>query len=87
MLDITEHQAAKQWRRRLGLSRRALSELTGYSEESIRLYEVGRKPNGEPIDPCAFQRYKLGCAAIQAGLSFDWQTATFEVTEKRAIAI
>lgn len=84
---IPEHQRAKQWRIRLGLSRRALSELTGFSPGAIATFELGRQSTGQPIDPAAFQRYRMTCAAVQAGLSFDWQEATFEVTERRRVAI
>lgn len=87
MIDIPEHERAKQWRKRIGLTRRTLSDLTGFSPGSIACFEAGRKSNGEPIDPSAFQRYRLACAAVQAGLSFDWQEASFEVTERRKVAI
>ena len=87
MTNLAEHQAAKQWRKRLGLTRSALADLTGFSAGSIATFEAGRKTNGEPIDPASFQRYKLACAAIQAGLAFDWQTVTFEVQETRRVAI
>lgn len=87
MHNLPEHERAKQWRQRLGLSRRALSDLTGFSPGSIQTFEAGRKHNGDPIDADAFQRYKMACASVQAGLSFDWQEATFEVMERRKVAI
>lgn len=85
--SISEHERARQWRKRIGLTRRALSELTGFSLGSIQTFEAGKQGNGDPIDPAAFHRYKMACASVQAGLSFDWGEATFEVTERRRVAI
>lgn len=87
MADPTEHQRAKQWRLSIGLSRRALGELTGFSAGSIATFEAGRQAGGRPIDAAAFRRYRMACAAIQAGLAFDWGEATFEVMERRKVAI
>ena len=83
---MTEHEAARAWRERLGLTRAQLSELTGYSREAITDYERGlsRKRtwsiksdvlDPRPIDPRIWQRYKLACAGAAAlirGETFSW---------------
>lgn len=70
---IPEHERARQWREACGLTRAALSELTGYSPRAIGLLESGKNNNGDAIDPATMHRYRLVCAAIMAGLDFDWR--------------
>lgn len=84
---ISEHEAARQWRESLGLTRAALSDLTGFSQQSIADYESGFQTKGTPVDPDAFKRYKLVCAAIHSGLSFNWITVELEVTKRERIII
>lgn len=71
--DLSEHEKARQWREALGLTRPQLSELTGYSLNQILLFEKGATNTGEPIASAAWQRYRLICAAVMAGLEFDWR--------------
>jgi transcriptional regulator with XRE-family HTH domain len=71
--DLPEHERARQWRDALGLTRAALSDLTGYSTRQIELFESGKTNAGEPIASAAWQRYRLICAAVMAGLDFDWR--------------
>jgi transcriptional regulator with XRE-family HTH domain len=84
---IPEHESARQWRDAMGLSRIELAKRSGYSAGSIRDFEQGRKSNGEPIDPNAWRRYKLTCAALTAGIDFDWITVSFEITERKTVLI
>ena len=74
--DLPEHERARQWRETCGLTRQQLSELSGYSLRQIALYEAGKTNTGEPIDATAWHRYRLVCAAIMAGLDFDWRKVT-----------
>lgn len=71
--QIPEHLQARQWRETLGLSRQQLAALSGYSYRSIQQMELGQAASGDPVDPAAWQRYKLICAAITARLDFDWR--------------
>lgn len=71
--DLAEHEKARQWRDACGLTRAKLSELSGYSPRAIQIMEAGQTNTGDPIDPAAWQRYRLVCAAIMAGLDFDWR--------------
>ena len=61
---MTEHLQAKHWRETLKLSRPELAELTGYSRESIFLFEQGKNSRGEPHPPEVWKRYKLACLAV-----------------------
>lgn len=71
--DLPENEKARQWREACGMTRGALAELSGYSIRQIVIFEAGRTNTGEPIAPEAWQRYRLICAAIMAGLDFDWR--------------
>lgn len=55
------------------MTRTELSELSGYSPRAIELLESGKSNTGAPTAPEAWHRYKLICAAIMAGLDFDWR--------------
>lgn len=65
---------AKAWRERLKLTRPMLSTLTGFSMTSIQSFETGRRRDGKPIEEQALRRYRLCCAAVDAGLdqTFQW---------------
>lgn len=80
-MDTTpEHVRCRQWREGLKLSRPKLAELTGYSVESIVDFEAGaRRGTGAPLDPGALRRFKLCCAAVACGLTFDWGKVTIEL--------
>jgi transcriptional regulator with XRE-family HTH domain len=68
------HVLAEAWRLSLGLSRDALSRLTGYSAAHIRNMERGTNAStGAPIPPRSFNRYRMACAAVHANLDFDWR--------------
>lgn len=71
--DLPEHERARHWREACGMTRAQLSELSGYSQTQIQLFERGHTNTGDPIDAAAWQRYRLICAAIMAGLDFDWR--------------
>lgn len=68
------HVVAEAWRRSIGLSRAELSRLTGYSVAHVRNMERGINiATGRPIPPRSFIRYKMACAAVHAGLDFDFR--------------
>ena len=84
---MTEHEQARQWRERRGLSKARLAELTGYSYESIHHFEKGLTPprtwrsrtttkvKQRVIDPYVWHRYKTCCAGVEArlrGNKFQW---------------
>lgn len=77
---MTEHEKAKRWRERHGLSLAQLADLTGYSELSIRWFEKGLRPpnrgKDRTIDAYVWQRYKTACAGVTAQIhskrKFDW---------------
>jgi len=82
---LNDHKLAWQWRTAMGLTRTALSDLTGYSPQSIAAYERGRQGDGKPIDPDTMKRYALACAAVTAGLDFDWREVRFEVVRRDVV--
>ena len=75
--DLAEHEKARQWREALGLTRDQLSDLTGYSRAQIQLLEGGKTNQGEDISDVVWLRYRLICAAVMAGLEFDWRKVKF----------
>ena len=77
-LDQTDNTGdrARAWRKSRGLSQRDLAELTGYTSASVADYERGISRNsGGALSPAMWRRYRLVCAAVDAGLQdrFDWQ--------------
>ena len=62
---MTESDLARAWREKQNLSRAELSELTGYSQGAIFLFERGANSEGKAHPPEAWQRYKLACLAIR----------------------
>lgn len=85
--DLSEFYAAREWRVRMGLTREALTEISGYGKTSIAAFESGHQSSGEPVDPAAFRRYKMVCASIHAGIVFDWKTATLEVVKRETVTV
>lgn len=80
-VKVNEHLKAKRWRERLKLSVIDLSKLTGYSIESIYLFEKGftydargKTKSGDvrtkAINPEAWKRYRMACAGV--GQTFRW---------------
>ena len=64
-----EHDKARAWREAMGLSRAELSRLIGYGQSSIADLESGKyRATGRPIDPEAWLRYRLACAALTASV-------------------
>lgn len=73
MVRQSEHDAARLWREKMGLTREQLSERIGYSTSMIRDFEAGAiRGRNTPIGEPEWRRYKLACAAIDAGLEFNW---------------
>lgn len=84
---MTEHAKARAWRERLGLTRKQLADLTGYSYESVLLFERGTTPSRtwstnpkkmkpKAIDDFVWQRYRRCCQAVDHELRnrepFSW---------------
>lgn len=79
---MSPHQKAKAWRIARRFTIPQLSELTGWSPESIVHFERGTVPGlrgtgRRPVNPHAFMRYRMSCAGLEArfhvGGDFDWQ--------------
>lgn len=81
---MTPSEKAKAWRLRRNLTVAQLSELTGYSWESIYTMERGiksaktwrrdksKRKNAlpqRPVDPYVWARYKNCCAGVNAQLN------------------
>lgn len=84
-----EHEKALYWRIHIAqLSRREVSEMTGYSESSISDIERGHnRGTGKKIDAQVMNRYRLTCAAGWLGVSFDWHTVELQPKNKVKIKI
>ncbi len=69
-----EGTKARWWREHvMKMSRQDISDLTGYSTTHIRNLEM--HSNGErkgELPESSYRRYRLACAAISAGIEFDW---------------
>lgn len=66
--------AARAWREGKGWSRAELSARLSLSPSVIQNMEAGHDlRTGKPVDPAAFARYRLACAALEHGLSgWNW---------------
>lgn len=75
-LSTPEHELARRWRLNImRLSAVDLAKLTHYSVSSIVDFERGHyRGVDKPIEPDVMARYRLVCAAVAAGLDFDWRT-------------
>lgn len=79
---MTEHEKARRWREKRGLTIDELAELTGYGYRTLYWFERGqtapntyhKKPG--KISAWVWQRYKMTCAGVDAqlrgGKKFDW---------------
>lgn len=69
-----EHVKAKYWREHIvRLSRPKLAEMIGMSVSSIADIETGHNRSTKAvIDGAVMQRYRMCCAAVMAGIEFDW---------------
>jgi transcriptional regulator with XRE-family HTH domain len=84
--DAPEHVRARWWRENvLGLSRRQLADLVGYSETMIKEFEHGRRFDGSPLSLNALTRYRTACAAIEARVRFDWLTCRVGEAKRREL--
>lgn len=74
---MNQYQQAKAWRQARGLSVVELAEQTGYSIETIYVFERGQQPGGAKIKEWAWQRFKCACAGVdrqlKTGKEFIWQ--------------
>lgn len=96
---MNEFEKAKRWRETIrwrdrigsttrehvGLTVERLADMTGYSKESIYLFEKGFTYNGrteklgkiktKPLDERVWHRYRMACAGVKAALAgstFNW---------------
>lgn len=80
---MTEYEQAAAWRERLGVTKKALAEATGYSELAIYWFERGETPpsrniksgsTSREIKPWVWQRYKMACAGFERSRrkKFNW---------------
>lgn len=64
-----EATACRHWRVYVAkLTRPELAAISGYSMASIATFEQGHSPSRQPLSAAARRRYRLICAAINAGL-------------------
>lgn len=68
-----EHEQARAWRERMGLTQTELGKLTGYSLEAVFWFEQGCKPplrnkRRRAITPTVWHRYKMACAGAAQAL-------------------
>jgi hypothetical protein len=77
--DAPENLRAHWWRESvMELSRPALAEKIGRSVAYIEDMERGaQRITGAPITD--YTAYRMACAAVAAGLEFDWQTCRVRV--------
>lgn len=81
----TEHNRARAWRERHGMTRDQLAQLVGYAPLSIYWFERGETPprnyansykRDRKIDLAIWRRYKMACAGADAQIArkrgFDW---------------
>ena len=69
-----EAAKAKWWRVNVvKLSRSDLSRRTGYSVNSIDVFERGYRYDGTPIKARAWVRYRAVCAGLHMVGQFDWR--------------
>lgn len=79
---MREHDKAKRWRTRRGLTIAQLAEMTGYGVRACNWMERGLSPpnatRSKPaaVAPWVWQRYKRACAGVEAqlqsGKPFNW---------------
>ena len=83
---MNDHLKAKRWREKTGRSVAELARLTGYSPESIYLFEKGftydargknarNKIRTRKLNEKAWHRYRMACAGVSAALAgstFNW---------------
>ena len=82
-----EHEKAKAWRERSGLSIDELAALSGYSALAIRYFEKGITPprtahhvagaaQNRPVPEAVWKRYKNVCCGVftqkKLGQAFEW---------------
>ena len=71
---------ARAWREGFGMSRDKLAEATGYSSSAIQNFEIGYNRSTKAlINRKDMLAYKLACAAVASGLTFDWGKVTIDL--------
>lgn len=77
--DAPENVRAQWWRVHVAkLSRPALAAIIGKSPSFITRMEEGHIA-GRAIEPDEYAMYRLACAAITAGVAFDWLESRLEL--------
>jgi len=75
---MKQHERAKAWRLKMGLSIDQLSELSGYSVAAIYKFEAGARNRkaGDKHSEWTWHRYRMACAGVtselRSGRGFDW---------------
>lgn len=82
----TEGARARAWREACGLSRRELAARTGYGESTIEQIERGYFKPGKPVEESTMRTYRLACAAVALGLTFDWRTVRMRPVAAEIVA-
>lgn len=63
--DLREAARAKWWRKNIArLTIAQLCALSGYSKNSINMFERGYRYDGKPITPAAWRRYRAVCGGL-----------------------
>jgi hypothetical protein len=77
--DAPEHVRAEWWRVHVAkLSRPSLADRIGKSPSYVARMEAGQI-GSRAIDAEEYKIYRLACAAITAGVDFDWIDARLEI--------
>src|SRR5678815_3603187 len=73
--NASEAYRAKWWRQQVvKLSIEALADRIGYSASTIARFENSHAMTIGQYDPRAWQKYRMACAAVHAGIqTFDWE--------------
>lgn len=79
---MKQHEKARAWRNKRGLTIAQLSNLTGYGWRAITWLEKGQAPPNAsrakpaPVADNVWQRYRMLCAGVDAqlktGKKFEW---------------
>lgn len=76
--DAPEHVKARYWREHVvKLSRPELSRLIGWSVTRItHIEEGGHRSTGVATSDANMTRYRMSCATVMLGATFDWREVT-----------
>jgi hypothetical protein len=74
-MTSVRHPDVTGWYQSKGLARDELAKRSGFSTDQIRCFETGvERTTGKPVSERTWHRFRLVCAALDAGLSaFNWE--------------